>query len=216
MNKDFARERAQQRQQRPPDVPAAHDAHRTPAEQDGVLVVAFAVESLGPGANGRVRLVDPPGARQGHAQSHLGDGLGEYRARPENVDPPPVAFHVVDVRHEIAFDVEYRLELRHLVQALAGKIRLADQRDRLRKMALQILGRRRRPVVPDHLAQSLQPLLRALVEYLRDRAGEGIKYDERTACGFHKMRLSRRNRIFSCGTSSHPVPRTQLKIKLTC
>jgi hypothetical protein len=56
--------------------------------------------------------------------------------------------------------------------------RLADQRDRVRQMALDVLGGGGRAVMPDHAPEPLEPALGRLVEDALDPPRKRVEQDD--------------------------------------
>ena len=87
-------------------MPKPDNAYRLAGQQEGILIVAFAVQCFAAGADGGVRLMNTAGRGECHAERHLRHRFGEDRAGGQDRDSAPVTLFVIDVREEIAFDVE--------------------------------------------------------------------------------------------------------------
>ena len=76
---------------------------------------------------------------------------------PEHLDPAGEAGGVVDVREEVALDVEHGPQLRRTREALGRERGLADDRRQLGQERLDELGAGGRAVVPGDRGERLEP-----------------------------------------------------------
>ena len=112
-----------------------------------------------------------------HAERDLGDGQREGRARVEHVHAAVEAGGVVDVRQEVALDVDDRAQVRRPVEPLLRHRGLPEDRPRLGQVALDQLVRHRALLVDHERAERLQPGTRGRVADHLQRAREGVDED---------------------------------------
>ena len=157
VREQLAAERPQQRQQRAGEVAAADDADRLAGEQERAAVDAVVEHRLGARANLGIATGNVAGGGERHPERELRDRLAEHRADPEHLDPAGEAGGVVDVREEVALDVEHRVELGCAREALGRERGLADDRHQLGQERLDELRAGGRAVVPGDRAERLEP-----------------------------------------------------------
>ena len=119
VREQLAAERPQQRQQRAGEVAAADEADRLAGEQERAAVDAVVEHRLGARANLGIAAGNVAGGSERHPERELCDRLAEDRADPQHLDPAGEAGGVVDVRQEVALDVEHGLEA--VARARAGR-----------------------------------------------------------------------------------------------
>ena len=144
-------------------------------EEKRVVVVAF--EFLADAQRG-VRFVHASREGNGHCESQFGDRTRIDRRSGEHRNSAPMAFGIVDVRQKIAFDVEHRPQIRRPVESRFVQWRLADQRDSLRQIPVDVLLRGGRSVMPDHAAQSFEAALGGFVKDAIDPSRMRIEQDD--------------------------------------
>ena len=91
-------------------------------------------------------------------EAHLGDRPREGRRDAEHLDAAREAAGVVDVRQEIAFDVDDRLEFRRAGEALGGEVGLPDDKRRLADMLVHHRVRHALAVMRDDARRVFEPL----------------------------------------------------------
>src|SRR6185312_10507867 len=116
--------------------------------EERAAVRTFVEERLRAGADLRIPTWNVAGCGEREPERHLRDGLPEDRADPEYVDPTLEAGGVVDVREEVAFDVEHGSQVRSTRDARGRDGSLPDDRQELWQEPIDELGRGRRPVMP--------------------------------------------------------------------
>jgi len=107
----------------------------------------------------------------GHGQRHLRHRLGEHRADVEHPDAVAEAVAVVDVRQEVAFDVEHHPQGRQLCQALGRQLELADDDGRPCRLFGEYGIGDRAVLVDDQFAQGAQALQVPGIEDVADGPG---------------------------------------------
>jgi hypothetical protein len=179
-------ERRDEAAQLTPEVAEADDADRAAGHQERVLVALQAV-GLGAGAHGAVSVRDPARKVDRHAEGRLGHRQSEGRARVEHVDAAVERRGVVDVREEVALDVDDRAQMGRAVEPLPRHRGLTDDRSRLRQVTLDQLVRHRPVLVHHQRPERLEPRSRGRVADHRERAGERV--DEDHPARLTKVRL---------------------------
>ena len=175
VNEDLAGKRSEQRQQCSAEIAKADQREWLSLQEKRIVIVALELLTH---PNGRVSLVHPSREGNGHAQHHFRNGSRVDRRGREHRNPPAVAFGVVDVREEIAFDIEDRAQARSAIEAGFVEGRLPDQRNRIRQMVIDMPGRRGRAIVPEYAAEFLEPTLGWRIENAFDPARERIEQDD--------------------------------------
>ncbi len=174
-----AAEGSQQRQQRPPEAAAADEADRLPREQEGAAVHAVVEQRLGACPQLGVAAGNVPCGRERETERHLGDGLPEDRADAEHLDPACEAGGVVDVRQEVALDVEHGAQMRSTCEPLGRERGLADDRRQLLQQWIDELVSSGRAVMPCDRRERLEPDARLGREDLLERPRIGIDEEHR-------------------------------------
>ena len=157
MREQLAAKWAQQRQQRACEVAAADEADRLAGEQERAAVPTVVEHRLRSRADLGVATGDVTGGGERHPERELRDRLAEDRADPEHLDPAGEAGAVVDVREEVALDVEHGAQVGCTCEALGRQRGLADDRRQLGQKRVDELRPGGRPVVPGDGAERLEP-----------------------------------------------------------
>ena len=111
VREQLAAEGPEQRQQRAGQVAAADEPDRLAGEQERDAVDAVVEHRLAARANLGVATRNVSRCGERHPERELRDRLAEHRADSEHLDPAGEARGVVDVRKEVALDVEHGFEL---------------------------------------------------------------------------------------------------------
>ena len=176
MHDDFLRERSQQRQQSAAQIAESHEGERLAVQEKRIVVVAL--EFLADPQRG-IGLVHAPREGNRHRQGQLGDRLRIDRRGGEHRNFAPVTLGIVDVRQEIALDVEHRAQMRRPVESPFVQRRLSDQCHSLRQIPVDVFGGGGRTVVPDHTAEFFEATFGRLIEDAFDPARMRIKQNDR-------------------------------------
>ena len=110
VREQLAAEGPEQRQQRAGEVAATDESDRLAGEEERAAVGAVVEHRLAACADLGVTTGNVPGRGERHPERELRDRLAEHRADSEHLDPAGEARGVVDVREEVALDVEHGLE----------------------------------------------------------------------------------------------------------
>jgi len=174
VREQLAAERPQQRQQRPGQVAAADEADRLAGQQERAAVDAVVEHRLGARANLGVAAGNVARGSERHPECELCDRLAEDRADAQHLDPAGEAGGVVDVRQEVALDVEHRPELGRPRKPVGRERGLADDGRQVGQERLHELRAGGRAVVPGDGGEGLEPRTCFRREDLVERPRVGV------------------------------------------